>query len=243
MKIRFLGTGAADWYAVDERGEYRRLTSTLFDDTLLIDFSYTAMDALPESASVKHILITHSHEDHFDPKAIASLAPAVLYAHESWASEISIPGIDVVPVKVGQWTQAGEYEVLPMPSNHSTARLYEQTLHYVLKKGDQLFLYATDGAWFLNKELKLMKDMHLCGMAIDTTIGDGHEGDFRVFEHNSLPMIRIMVDTMHKTGLLNADAPIFLTHMARTLHGTQKELESSLTSPYIACYDGFEAEI
>jgi len=243
MKLRFLGTGAADWNGMDERGEHRRLTSTLIDNSLLIDFTQTAQDMLPQNADIRRILITHSHRDHFDPAAIAALAPAVLYAHESWASEINIPNVEVHPVAVGEWIQAGEYEIMALPSNHSTERLHEQTVNYVVKKEEQFFLYATDGAWLPNRALKLMKGLHLDGMAIDATIGDGHEGDYRIFEHNSLPMIRIMVDTMKKTGLLKPEARVFLTHMARTLHGTQKQLESENTAPYVVCCDGMETEI
>lgn len=243
MKIRFLGTGAADWNGADGRGEHRRRTSTLFDDTLLIDYTREVRDMLPRGACIRHILITHSHADHFDPEAIAGLAPAILSAHESWTDKIAIPGIEVRPVKIGQWTQAGEYDVMAMPSNHSTSTPGERTVHYLLKKNGQLFLYATDGAWLLNEELHLMKGMNLSGMAIDATIGDGHEGDFRVFEHNSLPMIRIMVNTMKKTGLLKPEAKVFLTHMARTLHGTQKEVEAGVTEPFVVCFDGMETEI
>ena len=243
MKIRFLGTGAADWNGVDERGEYRRLTSTLFDGALLIDFTASARDMLPGTAEIRHVLITHSHADHFDAHAIAAFAPAVLYAHESWADQIKIPGIETRSVKIGEWIQAGEYEIMAMPSNHSTTNPCEQTVHYLLKRGERLFLYATDGAWFLNQELHLMKGLQLEGMAIDATIGDGHDGDYRVFEHNSLPMIRIMVDTMKKTGLLKPEAKIYLTHMARTLHGTQKELEERVGDPYVVCFDGMETEI
>lgn len=243
MKIRFLGTGAADWKEPNERGEYRRLTSTLFGGALLIDFTASAQDMLPEGACVHHILITHSHADHFDPAAIAALSPAVLYAHESWAGEIGIPGIEARPIKIGEWVRAGEYEFMPLPSNHSTRRPHEQTVNYVLKKGDQLFLYATDGAWLPNRALHLMKGIQLDGMAIDATIGDGHEGDYRIFEHNSLPMIRIMVDTMKKTGLLKPEAKVYLTHMARTLHGSQKALEQAAAEPYAVCFDGMEVEI
>ena len=243
MKIRFLGTGAADWNGVDECGEYRRLTSTLFDDALLIDFTHSAQDMLPKTADVRHIFITHSHFDHFDPEAIAALAPAALYAHESWAEEIAIDGIEVCPVVVGKWISAGGYEVLALPSSHSTSRPYEQTVNYLLKKGETLFLYATDGAWLPNRALHLMKGMLLSGMAIDATIGDGYDGDYRIFEHNFLPMIRIMTDTMKKTGLLKPEARVYLTHMARTLHGTQKEVEAANGAPYVVCFDGMETEL
>lgn len=241
MKLRFLGTGAADWDGIDERGELRRLTSTLIDDALLIDFTRTAQDMLP--GRVRHILITHSHSDHFDPEAIAALAPVELYAHESWAGEIAIPGVSVHPLRIGQWTQAGAYEVMALPSNHSTERAHEQTLHYLLRREGKLFLYATDGAWLLNRELKLMQGMHLDGVAIDATIGDHCEGDYRIFEHNSIPMVRLMVATMQNTGLLKPEAKVYLTHLARTLHGTQKQVEAETSAPLVVAFDGMEAEI
>ena len=56
-------------------------------------------------------------------------------------------------------------------------------------------------------------------------------------------MIRIMVETMKKTGLLKPEAKVFLTHMARTLHGTQKEVEAGVTAPFVVCFDGMETEI
>ena len=48
MILKFLGTGAADWTGPDERGEYRRCTSTLLDGCLLIDITKTALDMIPD---------------------------------------------------------------------------------------------------------------------------------------------------------------------------------------------------
>lgn len=243
MKIRFLGTGAADWNGRDERGEYRRFTSTLFDGELLIDLTETAIDMIPEDAHIRSVLITHSHGDHFSPKAIERVHPENVYIHESWAQEAEVPGVKVCALKIGEWVHAGSFEVMAMPSNHSTGRIHEQTVHYLIRKEGKSFLYATDGAWLLNKELKLMAGTTLSGAAMDATIGDGHEGDYRIFEHNSLPMVRLMVQTMRHTGLLKPDATVYLTHMARELHPVQKELEKYVSWPLAACYDGMEAEV
>ena len=48
ISIRFLGTGAADWNGRDSRGEHRRLSSILIDRHILIDFTSTDVEMLPE---------------------------------------------------------------------------------------------------------------------------------------------------------------------------------------------------
>ena len=243
MILKFLGTGAADWKGPDERGEYRRYTSTLLDSCLLIDITKTALDMIPDPAAVTDVFFTHSHGDHFDIDALRALAPCRVYAHESWAGEIEGEGLTVVPLTIGQPVEAAGFTVIPMPSNHSTARDYETTLHYLIEKDEKRLLYATDGAWLLNKEHHIIGKKTLDAAVFDATIGDGHEGDFRVFEHNSIDMVRLMIKTMHKTGRLRADAPVFLTHMARTLHADQKTLEAQTEKPFVVCYDGLEARV
>ena len=100
MKLTFLGTGAADWNGPDARGEYRRLTSTLIDDCLLIDVTHTVDDMIENPAAITDVLFTHSHDDHFDLDALRALAPVRVYAHESWAHEITGEGLTIVPLKI-----------------------------------------------------------------------------------------------------------------------------------------------
>ena len=243
MHIRFLGTGAADWAGPDERGEYRRLTSTLLDGCLLIDVSKTVLDQINDPTKITDVLFTHSHADHFDPAALRTLAPCRVYAHESWCNEIAGEGLSVVPLRIGERVAAGDFTVLPMPSNHSTERAYETTLHYLIERDGKTLLYATDGAWLLNAEHRLIGKTVLDAAVFDATIGDGHPGDYRVFEHNSLDMVRLMEKTLRATGRLIPGAPVFLTHLARTLHPDQKTLEAQTKKPFVACCDGMEAEI
>ncbi|MBQ8954849.1 MAG: MBL fold metallo-hydrolase [Clostridia bacterium] len=243
MKLKFLGTGAADWKGTDERGECRRLTSTLLDGALLIDVTATVLDEIPDPAAITDVFFTHSHGDHFNLDALRRLAPCRVYAHESWAGEIAGEGLTVAPLRVGQPVEAAGFTMIPMPSNHSTQREDETTLHYLIEKDGRRLLYATDGAWLLNREHHIIGKKTLDAAVFDATIGDGHDGDFRIFEHNSIDMVRLMRRTMVNTGRLPETAPVFLTHLARTLHGTQAELERQTEKPFVVCYDGMEAEI
>lgn len=241
MKLTFLGTGAADWFAPIQSGEYRRYTSTQVDDALILDYTHTVADLVARPDDVQAVLITHSHRDHFDPKAIAALAPARLYAHESWARSIEIPGVKIIPVAIGQPFEEAGYTISPLPANHTTERPEEIAVHYLLEKENTRLLYATDGAWMLKRAIALLGEKPLDAIVIDATIGDGRDGDYRVFEHNSLPMLRMMADTWRQTGRLKKDGAIYLTHMARTLHPDHAALAASLEAPFIAAYDGMEA--
>ena len=243
MKLKFLGTGAADWSGPDENGEYRRLTSTLLDSCLLLDVTSTVLDMIGSKEDIADVFFTHSHSDHYDIAALRALAPCRVWAHESWANEIEGEGLTVYPLRLDESVETAGFHITPMPSNHSSRREYETTLHYLIEKDGKTLLYATDGAWLLNAEHHFIGSKQLDAAVFDATIGDGHEGDWRIFEHNSLSMLRLMISTMQNTGRLKPTAPVFMTHLARTLHPSQAELERNAVPPFIVCRDGLEAEI
>ena len=243
MKLTFLGTGAADWSKPNADGEYRRFTSTLLDNCLLIDVTRTVLDRIGNTDAITDVFFTHSHSDHFDLEALKKLAPCRVWAHESLAHEIKGEKLAVSGLQVGKPVETAGFTVLPMPANHSTDKKYETALHYLIRRGEKLLLYATDGAWLLNGEHHLIGKQQLDAAVFDATIGDDCDGDWRIFEHNSVDMLRLMVKTMQKTGRLKPDAPAFMTHFARTLHPSQAELEARTEPPFVACYDGMETEI
>ena len=75
MKIIFGGTGAADWdWSLPLSPEVRGSTCTLLDGKIMIDAGKTAWENLQkcniDPAEIAHLLITHTHMDHFDPEAI-----------------------------------------------------------------------------------------------------------------------------------------------------------------------------
>lgn len=238
MKLTFLGTGAADWAGPQPDGEERRLTSTLIDDRLLIDATRSTAYAL-DAVRGKTVLFTHSHSDHYDADYLREIAPKQAYCEASWAAEEGLSAL--VP---GHTVMIDGYSVTPLPASHSTNRAEETPLLFLINDGRNNLLYATDGAWLTNRAYHLIrKNAPLTACVFDGTVGDDYPTDYRVFEHNTLPMVRTMRASLEQQGLLKENAPVIVTHLARTLHPSQYILEAreaAADKPLIIAYDGLE---
>lgn len=252
MKFTFLGTGAADWNPESEG--YRAFTSTLVNQSVLIDGTTAVLPRL-RGADVTDILYTHSHNDHFDPELLRALAPVTAHIHSTWAHKVQIEGVTVVPFEIGETFTAGGLTVTAAPANHVADDRSEECAHFVLQDGEKTVYYATDGGWMTCREWHIVRQFSLDGAIFDATLGEGNPGDFRIFEHNSIEMLRIMIRTLrqpmcahevadgHFPPVLKAGAPVYLTHMARTLHPFREVLERTLAGEFIPAYDGMQAEI
>jgi len=266
IQVRFLGTGAADWKGPDDRGEHRRLSSILVDGSVLVDLTPTSLDMLPKGANPHTILYTHSHSDHYNPKAAMQLGVRTVFVGDTWyekackdfsaaAAESGKSAPEVMPLKVGQSVTAqgdsGELIFTALPANHATGIAEEQTLMYLIEKGSVRILYATDTGGIPARAARIVGiDAHvkdgrpITGLIMEATMGMGLKGDedFRIFTHSSVDTVKRTSDVLLATKRLAAPEgqPVYLTHMARTLHGTQTELDAQLPSPLRAAYDGLE---
>lgn len=262
LLVRFLGTGAADWDGVDERGELRRLSSVLLDNRILIDFTPTGTDMLPEGfVAPDAVFYTHSHSDHYNPKsAIGTLNAKVVYVGDTWlerakadfaaaSSELGKPSPEVVGIPVGRKVRCGDIAITSLPGNHATKDDSEQTLIYLIEKGSVRVLYATDTGGIPVRAARLVGiDAHVAdgkpitGLIMEATMGIDYDEDFRIYTHSSVGTVLRTTHVLLSTGRLTAPEgqPVYLTHMARTLHGTQAQLDATLPSPLRAAYDGLE---
>lgn len=241
MRFLFLGTGAADWKEPADDGEYRRNTSTLVDGEMLIDGNETISEALPMLENVPAMLFTHSHGDHYSKPFLQRVRPRRVFCEESWAEEAGAR-----PVIPGSAFSTAGFQILPVTASHSTGRKNERPLHYILEKDGRRVLYATDGAWLTNHAYHAIKDgAPLDGCVFDGTVGDAFPDDWRVFEHNTLPMVRAMRRALEKANLLKKGAPVVATHLARTLHPSQAALEAheaASDAPLLIARDGMTFE-
>jgi phosphoribosyl 1,2-cyclic phosphodiesterase len=260
MSVRFLGTGAADWNGPDNRGEQRRLSSILVDNNVLFDFTAGNIEMIPAGLKPEVVFYTHSHNDHYHPESVLKIGVRKVYLSQTWfdiakadfekaSKKLNVQMPELIPLYIGQAVHVDGLRVTPLPASHATSKFFEQTLIYLIEKSEARVMYATDTAGIPAVAARLAGiDAHdpngkpLTGLIMEATMGMDHDNDYRIFAHSSVGMVHRAVEVLQKTKryLPVNDQPVYLTHMARTLHGTQAELDAALPYPLKAAYDGLE---
>ena len=261
MKIEFLGTGAADW-SIQKRvegAEFRRFSSALIDGELLIDpgqhiFDYAEKTGQSELfAGVKNIIVTHSHGDHFNADTVAQLCvgkSCTLWADGTVIRPLmaalgaeTVRQIDFRAVTPRRPTPVGDYLVTPLRSNHATDNPGEQTLNYIVERAGKRLFYGLDSGWVMYDSFCEIRKFRFDAMVFEATIGDVPDDD-RIFGHTSLEMIEIMLRSLRRLQVVDAESTVMISHMARTLHVPHDRLvERCRPLGIIPAYDGMVAEI
>ena len=258
MELLFLGTGAADWN-ISKRvdGEFfRRFSSALVDDALLIDpgphiFDFAEKNGTPELyRNVCSVAVTHSHGDHLNAESVKRLAAAgglTVYcdpAVEKKLRDAGVSGVDFVPLTPFESvTTPDGYEIIPCRSNHGPYLPGENTLNFIIKKGDRSFFYGLDSGWIMYDTWLRIKKERPNAVVFECTLGFC-PGDDRMFGHTGIPMIEIMLETMRAQHGPADDAKYYTSHMAMTLHGTHEELVRQLAPLDVTpAYDGMRIRV
>lgn len=259
LKVRFLGTGAADWYVPDPSTlkERRRFASILVEGGTLVDFTKFSKDMIPEGCRPEAIFYTHSHGDHYDVRAALDLGVKRVYCHESWVDDARREFAAVAkgrPMPTIRGMSFGEQVVengvtfMSLPANH-VARSKEHCSMYLLEKGATRLLYATDTGGIPGEAARLVGiDAHvqpgkpITALVMEATMGIGRPDDFRLFVHSSVETVHQAVRVLTTTGRYRPPEgqKVYLTHMARTLHGSHEEIAKTAPSPLVPAYDGLE---
>lgn len=248
MKITFLGTGAADFSPLlqteykDKLGrDVRRSSSILIEEQYLVDCGPHVLDSFRiqnlDCCKVTDLFVTHFHADHYNWECAAQLAaktelPLRIW-HHAGAKPDPVPNAVFCPLEPGEEQQNGTLKVKPLAANHSG-----WPLHYDFELDGQRMFYGCDGAWVLNDTFAAMRNRKYHCMILDGTVGD-YTGDIRVAEHNSIPMIRLLLASYRKYKVIAPEGLVYLSHIAPTLHAPHVETEKLLDKDEILlAYDG-----
>lgn len=252
-EILFLGTGAADWNISDKGEFFRRNSAALVNNDLMIDCGEHIFDFADDFADeglydrVENIIITHNHSDHFSKESVLKLSEKhkiKVGCDEKIASLIGEhKNIEFEIFKPFSEKTMGNHKIIPLLANHDiVADGKSYAFHYIIetKDGKKLF-YGLDGAWFLRPSWEEMKKHKFDVMVFDCTVGDFH--DWRIFEHNTIPMLREMTKEISAQNMLKEKGSLIASHFARTLHISHSDTKEILDKINVmTAYDGFKAE-
>lgn len=258
LELLFLGTGAANWprkYPFKDknhpRAKVRAMSSILVNEHILIDCGPTVLDVMKcydvNPAGVTDILLTHTHSDHLHPGNIMTIAnarDAGLGALKFWGDPEALKKvpdsdrIEKIPIEHGKSFQVHGLTMTGLAANHDVHGSKEQCLLYLIESATKRAFYATDTGWLPTTTWLHIQRKQLDTIIWDATCGEG-KGDYRVFSHNDLTMIRHMNQSLMKGKALKPDAKIILTHIADRLHPPHDVLEKKLIPEgLIPAYEG-----
>ncbi|NOY81437.1 MAG: MBL fold metallo-hydrolase [Kiritimatiellaeota bacterium] len=202
MRLTILGSAAAEgWPALfcecpacreaRRRGgrNIRRRTAYRIDPDTLIDFG---PDAFWQSTAfgidlskVRHILLTHSHEDHLNPvdllwrrKGFSSVgAPLTLYGNAASLERIALafpeaPELYRSELKMlspARKVPVGDLQVTPLEAQHAGPQ--ETALNFVIEHGEKAVLIANDTGWWPKNTWDRIQAFKLDIAIIDCTYG------------------------------------------------------------------------
>ena len=253
MEILFLGTCACD-YSPKLNDEFfntfdldaRRSSCLLMEGKYLIDCGAHALDSLRIAginfSAISDIFISHLHSDHYNSNHIQEIANSKKDKLRVWVKEgvvlPSMKNVEVVSMTCGEkYTVDDGFVVMGLQANHDS-KAFPQ--HFLFDVDGKSFLYACDGAWVCVDTYYRLKDAKLDLFVVDATCGD-YLGDYRVGEHNCIPMLRVLMPSLKNFGVITDDTQIYLSHIAPSLHKPHKEIEQSVQSNgWKVAYDGLK---
>lgn len=278
MKITFLGTGAAEGvpamfcncdFCKNARlagvDQMRTRSQVLVDNALSIDFPpeayYHSVRFGVNLSSLRYILVTHSHMDHFYAHDFilrgykyATLGEQVLdiYGNEEVSKVFSectkremkpvvAPHIRVNVVSPYTEFSLGDYRILTVPAQHSAA---ENALLYYVEKGGKGYLHLYDTGNVTDEAIKFLKDRRAIAdvAAYDCTFGNG-SGNLSA-RHMGITDVEDVRERLRKAGVVNDKTVSVITHFSHNCNPTKENL-AQLEKNYgvVAAYDGMTIEI
>lgn len=274
MEIQYLGTAAAEgWPAlfcnceICKRAravggkELRTRTQSIIDGKILIDFppdTYThALKYSLQLGKVQHLLVTHSHMDHFFPVELIHRhehfghhAEGMLHIYGNEAVEkafyeaVLIDRFKVHPLddavrfvrleSFGDFDADG-YHIIPVPADHDKR---ENCFIYIIEKDGKCLLYGHDtGVKLTRKAWDCIFDHKYNLISLDATMGKKQIDGY----HMGLPDDIAFANLLEERGCIDKDTVRVINHFSHNGEMTHAQLEKfAKENGMLAAYDGMK---
>lgn len=276
-KMTFYGTGGAEGiptpfcrcnlceYARETGGiERRRRSMFRIGEKHCIDFgpdAASASGAFGDMADLEHVLITHTHEDHFHLQLIEARAystprpqwPLLFYFTDSafdcvneMRNRQQVYGgklqqyeekglVAFRKLEFGTRTNIGGLWVTPLRGNHPD-NMGDKAANYLLElpTGKKLY-YAVDTGWFLPETLCALDNEALDYLVCECTWGAQPDRPQKPNVHLDLNSALSLLEELYKQGTLQDKSQVYLTHINHKQPANHAHLQELVNQAHFPC--------
>lgn len=288
MKIQLLGTAAGDFLRVDDpkddfeslprvrelggRNLRRPCQAVIFPD-ILVDFydgdQLAKFRIAPKS--IKHLVITHIHWDHFRPLKIMEFAASLPHQLQIHGSHNAIEALQFADtydfnrttgrfltrdqrtdigyhfLEPTQTYEIGGTQVTPVHANHSLDKsehmiMQDRCFNYVFQRDGGTIFYGMDSSYTLPLTLDFLRRYKVDVAVLDVTFGR-REIDPVLSGHHNLPMIKETIAEFRDAGIIHEGTTVIASHMALAYAEPYDDLKDVMSEAGITLsYDGIKLE-
>jgi phosphoribosyl 1,2-cyclic phosphate phosphodiesterase len=274
--FQILGSAAGDSnFSKPEAAELplkdrRRYTCNYLTPDTLIDFNEHTPGAIAEygidSASIRYLLISHGHFDHFNPIEIIRFASSLPQPLKVFGNSMVIDALELcrdtiydeatgrfVPhqdpynvvtekLTLADPVTAGAAKITPLLGNHYMNKPYnimeQQSLNFLIETGGKTIFYGLDSSYTMPQTLSLLTGTHIDIAIMDATFG-AREIDPTVSGHHNWVMLDETLDDLRNRGCINDTTVIVASHLSCGNFGPHDQEAPPQTARGITmAYDG-----
>ena len=263
MKLTFLGSGAAEGMPAifcncEVCRESRRLggknfrtrSQSLINDDLLVDFpadTYTHFQRFGiEGDTIKYLIITHPHQDHFYPNdllmrterlAHGKRVPVLKILCSEAASKMfreNTPFVEISVIKEYETVTLGDYRITALPARHMNPG---EALIYIIE-GEKTVFYAHDTGYLYEEVFdyieknKIKFDM----ITLDCTYCEVPTDD--KISHMAFENVGRVVKRLTDIGAVTEETPKYINHFSH--NGTPVHHILEKEAKEIGCTPSFD---
>lgn len=278
MKVTFLGTGAAEGVpamfcncsfcnSIRKAGitEVRTRAQVMIDDDILIDFPpeayYHSFAMGVNLSSVRVVLVTHSHMDHFYAHDFilrgykyAQLEEPVLSIYgngevkkvfeECTAREMKpqvSPHINFVQIAPYTIFEMSGCKVIAIPAEHVKT---EQALLYYVGRGGKGYLHLHDTGNLSDQAINFLARNGAKANVVAYDCTFGKDGGNLSARHMGVPDVAVIRSKLQAAGVIDSACINVITHFSHNCSPSRKNMdELAKANGLVAAYDGFTIRI
>jgi len=239
--------------------DIRRRSAYLLGDTVMVDWgpdAYHSMIALNvDYAPLRHLLVSHSHQDHWMPEDLAfrrkgfSVIPenSVLTVHGNQAVgdklKTVLDDLDVVALSYRRAVAFEERDLgdglvgIPLPANHAPD---EEAFNWLVRTPEGSVLFGNDTGWYPAESWDF-----LAGESLRVVFMDSTSGSIPARDHHMGCVVVVEVrDMMCKMGILAPGARFISNHFSHNGGMLHSDLYDFYAPHGIeVAYDGMEVAL